>query len=98
VADPDVFGGDGTPRVLTFDAPSLTVVAQVVRCGGRVRLRGQLTVPQRVCLEIRHGDGVRTVLTDDLGRFAAHDLPPGLVGFVAYTTDGLREATHWMAV
>ncbi|MGA4544840.1 hypothetical protein ACPA54_33095 [Uniformispora flossi] len=89
---------DDAPRVLTFDAPSLTVVAEVARRAGRIRLHGQLTVPQRVCLEIRHADGVRTVLTDDLGRFAAADLPPGLIGFVAYTAAGLREATHWMAV
>lgn len=86
------------PHVLTFDAPDLTVVVQVTPHGTRRRLLGHLTVPQRVCLEIRCAEGVRTILTDALGRFTVADLPAGLVGFVAHTAAGRREATHWTAV
>ncbi|WTW97823.1 hypothetical protein OG216_32790 [Streptomycetaceae bacterium NBC_01309] len=86
------------PHVLTFDAPTLTVVVEVYPLGPRRRILGQLTVPRRVCLEVRHAEGVRTVLTDGLGRFTMTDLPSGLIGFVAYTASGRRDATHWTAI
>ncbi|MDI2128698.1 hypothetical protein [Yinghuangia seranimata] len=89
---------DDPPQVLTFDAATLKVVVEVFRTGPRRRILGQLTVPRRVCLEVRHAEGVRTVLTDDLGRFAVADLPSGLVGFVAFTAAGRSEATHWTAI
>ncbi|MCF2526385.1 hypothetical protein [Yinghuangia soli] len=93
-----VWAAGDAPHVLTFDAPSLSLVVEVFPLGPRRRILGQLTVPRRVCLEVRHAEGVRTVLTDDLGRFTVADLPSGLLGFVAYTAAGRRAATHWSAI
>lgn len=91
-------GDDPAPHVLTFDAPDLSLVVEVFRHGPRRRLMGQLTVPCRICLEVRNAEGVRTVLTDDMGRFSVADLPSGLVGFVAFSAAGRRTATHWTAI
>lgn len=71
--------GAGQRRLLTFEAPAVTVEVEVVAVGGRRRLVGQLVPPASAELGIRHGEGSTSVRADDLGRFAASDLPAGPV-------------------
>jgi hypothetical protein len=89
-------GADTSPRMVTFESPALTVEVEAATTGTRRRLIGQLVPPQPARLEVRHAAGVATVDADELGRFAADDLPPGPVslhvhgegaGAVAVTTD-----------
>ncbi|MGH8897613.1 MAG: hypothetical protein ACRDZ4_11455 [Egibacteraceae bacterium] len=69
--------GEHEQRQLRFEATGLAVDVEVALVGRRRRILGQLTPCQVAPVDIRHTDGVTSVWTDDLGRFAVDDLPRG---------------------
>jgi len=69
----------GTPTLLTFDAPGLTVELEVLVDGRRRRVFGQLVPAGPGRIEVRHRAGTAQVEADDVGRFTVEDLPPGPV-------------------
>jgi hypothetical protein len=73
----DVVRGSQGPRMLTFEAPDLTVEIQVTTVGARRRLSGQLTPPQPARLTVQHPRSTTVIEADELGRFMADDLPAG---------------------
>ncbi|SRR6266516_1957949 len=74
-----VVRGGAEPRLLTFEAPGLSVDVEVAPAGPRRRMVGQLIPPQRARIEVRHADGTLTVDADQLGRFHAAEVSAGLV-------------------
>jgi hypothetical protein len=74
-----VVRGGAEPRLLTFEAPGLSVEVEVAPVGPRRRLVGQLIPPQPARIEVRHADGTLTVTADRLGRFHAAEVSAGLV-------------------
>jgi hypothetical protein len=75
-------GGDG-PRMLTFQAPGLTVELEVTGVAAdRRRLLGQLVPPRSATVEVRYRGGGISVPADRLGRFAAADVPAGPVHLI----------------
>ncbi len=74
-----VVRGAAEPRLLTFEAPGLSVEVEVAAIGPRRRLVGQLIPPQRARIEVRHAGGTVTVDADELGRFHAAEVSAGLV-------------------
>lgn len=77
--DPQLAGvrSVGTPTMLTFDAPELTVEVEIVGTAGRRRLLGQLVPPGPGVVEVRNRNGTVTVPVDEVGRFSADDLAAG---------------------
>jgi hypothetical protein len=73
----DAVRGSEDTRLLTFEAPSLTVEVQVTALGGRRHLVGQLLPHRRAHVMVRHQDGIATADADGLGRFWVDDLAPG---------------------
>lgn len=71
--------GAGTPTMLTFDAPGLTVEVELQEVGGHRRLMGQLVPPGPGLVEVRHRAGAATVPVDEVGRFSADDVAAGPV-------------------
>jgi hypothetical protein len=69
-------GSEGT-RLLTFEAPGLTVEVEIIALGTRRQLIGQLVPNQQARVMVRHQDGIITVEADEFGRFRVEDLPPG---------------------
>jgi hypothetical protein len=72
----------GGPRLLTFEADDTAVVVEVSAVGDARRLLGQLVEPRAARIEVRHPGGTTTVDADDLGRFAAAEIPAGPVSIV----------------
>jgi hypothetical protein len=71
-----VRGSEGT-RLLTFEAPRLTVELQITALGSRRDMIGQLVPNRRARVMVRHQDGIATVDADGFGRFRVEDLPSG---------------------
>jgi hypothetical protein len=71
-----VRGSEGT-RLLTFEAPSLTVEVQVTALGSRRHMIGQLLPNRQARVMVRHQDGIATADADRFGRFSIEDLPAG---------------------
>jgi hypothetical protein len=94
-----VRGTDG-PRLLTFEAPSATVVVEVTAMGRLRRLLGQVVEPRRAAIEVRHADGSFTVESDDLGRFSADTVPAGPVSLACRFSDAPATpvVTTWVTV
>src|SRR5262249_43330425 len=74
-----VRGAAPTSRLLTFDAPDLTVGVEVSVLGDPRRLVGQLVPPGPGSLEVRHSGDPILVQADDLGRFSVDGVAPGQV-------------------
>jgi len=85
----------GTPTLLTFDAPGLTVELEVLIDGRRRRLFGQLVPAQPGRIEVRHRAGRTQVGADEVGRFTVEDLPPGPVSLRCQSADGRWVETDW---
>jgi hypothetical protein len=90
--------GQGGPRLLTFEGPTVTVVVEVSEIGTHRRILGQLVNPQEADVEVRHADGSTTVPADDLGRFSVEGVPAGPVSFVCHTGSGQSVVTSWVTV
>lgn len=88
----------GGRRLLTFDAPEVSVELEVLAEG---RLEGQLVPPRRATIEIHHSGGTVTVEADDLGRFTAEGLEHGPVSLVCRLHDKAGAAqivTEWLVM
>jgi hypothetical protein len=92
-------GPEGT-RLLTFQAPSLTVDLEVAAQGARRRLVGQLDPPQTAHVMVRHQDGVVAAEADESGRFRVEDLPvgPGSLRCHLGGDRGARVVTDWITL
>ena len=84
-----------TATLLSFEAPDLAVEVEVLVTGGRRRLLGQLIPGQPGRVEVRHRAGRTEVTADEVGRFAADDLPPGPMSLRSEATGGRRIETDW---
>jgi hypothetical protein len=88
--------GELAARLLSFEAPSVSVEIEVSAVAGRRRIVGQVTgVSGEVTIESATAS-VR-VPVDDLGRFVA-DVAAGLVRLRCTAVDGSRVATSWQSI
>jgi hypothetical protein len=96
-----VRGSEG-PRLLTFEAPGLTVEVEVTVVGAHRRLIGQLVPAQQALVTVRHRQGSTvTVEADELGRFRADDLSAGISSLqchLAGTEEGDSVVTDWISL
>jgi hypothetical protein len=74
--------GAVAPRLVTFEAETLTVEVEIAEVGERRRLIGQLVPPSAGEVEIRHAQRTQVVEADDLGRFSVEGVPPGPISLV----------------
>ncbi len=88
-----------TPRMMSFEAGSVTVELQVDRRDDSVAtavLRGFVLGAERVAIEFR--TGVRPVPIDDSGWFLIDDVPAGAVRLRIERSGGGLVTTEWMTV
>lgn len=72
--------GAAGPRMLTFEAPELTIELEAEpSADDSLRLIGQLVPPQPAEIAVRHGDDVIATRADDRGRFVAGGIGAGPV-------------------
>jgi hypothetical protein len=90
--------GQGGPRLLTFEAPTVTVVVEVTDVGGTRRMLGQLVQPQQAEVEVRHADGSVPVPADELGRFSVDTIPAGPVSLSCRIASGQAVVTSWVTI
>jgi hypothetical protein len=91
--------GAATARLLTFEAPEMTVEVEATAAGTGRRLIGQLVPPQRGEVEVRHPGGSTTVQADELGRFWADGVAPGPVSLRCRgRAAGITVVTDWVLV
>lgn len=88
------------PRTLTFEGPAFSVEVEVAEVGGFRRLLGQLVPPHPAEIEVRHPGGLIKVGADDIGRFAAAGVAPGLVSLRCRLdgVDGPPLETAWVTL
>ncbi|HEU5332565.1 MAG TPA: hypothetical protein VFU73_07375 [Actinocrinis sp.] len=90
---------NGEHRLLTFEAPGLTVAVEATEIHGARRLVGQLVPagPDHISLEMadRATESVQAPV-DHLGRFTLSAVPPGLVRLRCALPDGTRVVTEWV--
>ena len=89
--------GRGGRRQLTFEAPGLTVEVEVAD-GPAPGLVGQLVPAHPGTVELRHDEGVLTLVVDDLGRFSAPHLPAGPLSLRCTADAASPVETEWVAV
>ena len=91
--------GHGDQRLLTFEAPDLTIVVEVTEIGDGRKLVGQLVPagPAEVSLEAaRSPDDELSAPVDSLGRFALPAIPSGHIRFRCVLTNGRKVVTQWL--
>lgn len=93
-----VRGGELGPRLLTFEAPQLTVELEVSEVGDARRFVGQLVPPTAAELEIRHPSGATPVTADERGRFSADRIPAGPVSVRVVRSGHDPVETDWITV
>ena len=89
----------GEHRLLTFEAPGVTVAIEATEINGARKLIGQL-VPSgadHVALETAAQTGQQlTAPVDHLGRFTLSSVPAGLVRLRCTLPDGAQVVTEWV--
>lgn len=88
------------PRLVTFEADTLTVEVEIAETGDQRCLMGQMVPPSAGEVEIRNAERTQVVEADDLGRFSASDVPPGPVSLVC-RLKGTAErpvVTSWIVI
>jgi hypothetical protein len=89
----------GEHRLLTFEAPGMTVAIESTEVGGARKLIGQLVPsgPHHVDLEsaVQTGQPL-TAPVDHLGRFSLSSVPAGLVRLRCTMPDGTQVVTEWV--
>jgi hypothetical protein len=89
----------GEHRLLTFEAPGVTVAIEATEVNGARRLIGQL-VPSgahHVSLEAAEQSGqLLTAPVDHLGRFTLSSAPAGLIRLRCTMPDGAQVVTEWV--
>jgi hypothetical protein len=89
--------GPRGPRLLTFEAPTLTVEIEITECGDTRRLTGRISPPRRAGIEVRRPDRRLHVETDELGRFGCDGLSAGPLGLRCSTAEQ-TVVTDWVAI
>jgi len=95
-----VVRGDSDIRLLTFEAPELTIEVEVTVSGKDRRIAGQLIPGREAIVEISHGGGTEVITADRLGRFATGPVTAGPVSLscrVAGTPAGAVK-TEWVPI
>jgi hypothetical protein len=89
----------GEHRLLTFEAPGVTVAIEATEVNGARKLIGQLVPsgPDRVAIEsAAEADRALTAPVDHLGRFSLGAVPAGLVRLRCTMPDGTQVVTEWV--
>jgi hypothetical protein len=88
------------PRLVSFEAPNLTVEVEIGETGETRRLIGQLVPPTPAEVVVRQPAGEQTVTADELGRFTVQNVPAGLVSLLVRVADATEQAvvTSWVTV
>ena len=89
----------GEHRLLTFEAPGMTVAIEATEVGGARKLIGQLVPsgPHHVDLESAAQAGQSlTAPVDHLGRFSLSAVPAGLLRLRCTMPDGTQVVTEWV--
>lgn len=89
--------GPGGPRLLTFEAATLTVEIEITEDGDARRLTGQISPPRPADVDLRCRHLRRTVRADDLGRFGCDGLTAGLLGVRCRTAEE-TVVTDWVSI
>ncbi|MEY2440629.1 MAG: hypothetical protein QOJ46_55 [bacterium] len=95
--------GSGEPRMLTFEAPGLTIELEAEHAGDEtLRLVGQLVPPQTAQIAVRHGDDLAATHADERGRFVAGGVSQGPVSLRCRldgeTGEGRLVETAWLSI
>ena len=105
VVDEPLYAVRGTaqPRMLTFEAPDLTIELEAEAAGDdTLRLVGQLVPPQPAQIAVRHGDELIATHADARGRFVAGGVAPGPISLRcrldAQAGGGRLVETAWLAI
>jgi len=89
----------GEHRLLTFEAPGVTVAIEATEINGARKLIGQLVPsgPHHVALEsaAQAGQSLNAPV-DHLGRFTLSSVPAGLVRLKCVMPDGTQVVTEWV--
>jgi hypothetical protein len=91
--------GHGDQRLLTFEAPDLTVVVEVTEVGEGRKLVGQLVPagPAEISLQAaRAPQDELFAPVDSLGRFALPEIPAGHIRFQCVLSNGQKVVTQWL--
>jgi len=88
------------PRLVSFEAPTLTVEVEICETGDTRRLVGQLVPPSEAEIVVRHQDGHLSVSADQLGRFTAEGVPGGPVSLLVHFPAAPMQSvvTSWVIV
>jgi len=88
------------PRLVTFEADTLTVEVEIAETGDRRRLMGQMLPPSAGEVEIRNAERTQVVEADELGRFSATDVPSGPVSLVCRLRSAAERpiVTSWIVI
>ncbi|MGH3321959.1 MAG: hypothetical protein ACRDN9_17660 [Streptosporangiaceae bacterium] len=90
---------DAGPRLLTFEAPGLTIEVEVADEGDERRLIGQLVPPQVADVEVRWRGGSLRGNSDTIGRFIAAPVPAGPVSVACWLGDSPTPVvTSWVTI
>jgi hypothetical protein len=98
-----IAGRDADPRVLTFEAPALTIGLEVeAAADGSLRLVGRLAPAQPAQIAVRHGNELIVTRADARGRFVAAGVACGPLSVrvrLGYRADGGRLVeTAWLTI
>ena len=89
----------GTSRLMTFEAPGLTVEVEAVPVGDGRKIVGQLVPRQPGLVEVTHAGGTVSVVADAGGRFLAKGVVPGPMSIqVRGTAGGVTVTTDWVVI
>lgn len=89
----------GEARLLTFEAPGMTVAIEATEINGARKLIGQLVPsgPHHVALETAAQSGQQlTAPVDHLGRFTLSSVPAGLIRLRCTLPGGTQVVTEWV--
>lgn len=89
--------GAGAPRLLTFEAPTVTVEIEITESGDARQLTGRISPPRPAGVELRRPDRRLTVHADELGRFSCDRLEAGPLGLRCRTAEQ-TVVTDWIAI
>jgi hypothetical protein len=98
LAASSVRGADAA-RLITFEAPGLTLEIEIAQVGERRRILGQLVPPTTAEIRVEGPAGSVAVTADERGRFAAADVPAGLTRLVVDRAGTeVTVTTRWIAI
>lgn len=95
---PAAAGLRGTGRLLTFEAPDLTVEVEVAAGGRRLSLTGRVTPAREASLTVRHREGETRTPVDPSGFFLADGIAAGPVMLHFALPCGASIVTSWTTV